>query len=43
MKKHGLLDAAKHFAGWGESREPQHYLFEFVGVRSSPATYTERI
>ena len=42
MKKYGLLDATKQFVGWGELCEPQQYLFEFVGVRSSPATYMER-
>ena len=42
MKKHGLLNDAKNFVGWCEFCEPQQYPFEFVGVRSSPATYMEQ-
>jgi hypothetical protein len=38
MKTPGLSDDAKNFVGWCEFYEPQQYLFEFVGVRSSPAT-----
>ena len=37
----GLLDDTKHCVGWCEFCEPQQYLFEFVGVRSSPTTYIE--
>jgi hypothetical protein len=38
-EKPGFLDDTEHFVGWGEFCEPQQHPFEFVGVRSSPATY----
>jgi hypothetical protein len=42
MKKPGFLDDAKHFVGWGKFCEPQQHPLEFVGVRSSPATYMKQ-
>ena len=41
MKKSGLLDDANHFVGWCEFYEPQQHPFEFVGVRSSPTTWSK--